>query len=32
MMPEALAPDALMENFSKEWLRIYIERREVGEM
>ena len=32
MMPEALAPDALMENFSKEGLRIYVERREVAEM
>lgn len=32
MMPEALTPDALMENFSKEGLKIYVEKREVGEM
>ena len=32
MMPEALTPDALMENFSKEGLRIFVERREVAEM
>lgn len=32
MMPEAIAPDALMDNFSKEGLKIYIEKREVMEM
>jgi saccharopine dehydrogenase (NAD+, L-lysine forming) len=32
MMPEALVPDALMENFSKEGLKIFIEKREVVEM
>jgi len=31
MMPEAIAPDALMDNFSKEGLKIYIEKREVME-
>ncbi len=31
MMPEALAPDALMDNFSKEGLKIFIEKREVFE-
>jgi saccharopine dehydrogenase (NAD+, L-lysine forming) len=31
MMPEALAPDALMNNFSKEGLRIFVEKREVEE-
>jgi saccharopine dehydrogenase (NAD+, L-lysine-forming) len=32
MMPEALHPDPLMNNFSKEGLRIYIEKTEVSEM
>src|SRR6185369_12477285 len=32
MMPESLAPDALMENFSKEGLKIFVEKREVVEM
>ena len=32
MMPEALAPDALMDNFSREGLKIFIEKREVAEM
>ena len=32
MMPEALAPDALMNNFSKEGLRIFVEKREVEEL
>ena len=32
MMPEALAPDALMNNFSKEGLKIYVEKREVEEL
>jgi hypothetical protein len=31
MMPEALTPDALMDNFSKEGLKIFIEKREVFE-
>ncbi len=31
MMPEALEPDALMDNFSKEGLRIFVEKREVEE-
>ena len=31
MMPEALAPDALMENFPKEGLKIFVEKREVVE-
>jgi saccharopine dehydrogenase (NAD+, L-lysine-forming) len=29
MMPEALDPEALMENFSKEGLPIFVEKREV---
>jgi saccharopine dehydrogenase (NAD+, L-lysine-forming) len=29
MMPEALAPDALMENFPREGLKIFVEKREV---
>ena len=32
MMPEALAPEALMSNFSKEGLRIFVEKREVEEL
>ncbi|MDQ3623906.1 MAG: hypothetical protein M3463_15695, partial [Verrucomicrobiota bacterium] len=32
MMPEALAPDALMSNFSKEGLNIFVEKREVMEL
>lgn len=32
MMPEALAPDALMNNFSKEGLKIFVEKREVAEI
>jgi saccharopine dehydrogenase (NAD+, L-lysine-forming) len=32
MMPEALAPDALMENFPKEGLKIFVEKREVVEL
>ena len=32
MMPEALAPDALMNAFSKEGLRIFVEKREVEEL
>ncbi len=32
MMPEALQPDALMENFSREGLKIFIEKREVAEV
>ena len=31
MMPEALTPDALMDNFSKEGLKIFVEKREVFE-
>ena len=31
MMPEALAPDALMDNFSREGLKIFVEKREVFE-
>jgi len=29
MMPEALDPEALMENFSREGLKIFVEKREV---
>jgi len=32
MMPEALDPEALMTNFSKEGLKIYIEKTEVSEL
>jgi saccharopine dehydrogenase (NAD+, L-lysine-forming) len=32
MMPEAIQPDALMENFSKEGLPIFVEKREVERM
>jgi saccharopine dehydrogenase (NAD+, L-lysine-forming) len=32
MMPEAIAPDALMENFPKEGLKIFVEKREVVEL
>jgi len=32
MMPEALRPDVLMGNFSKEGLKIFIEKREVEQM
>ena len=32
MMPEALSPDALMNNFSKEGLRIFVEKREATEL
>ena len=32
MMPEALEPEALMNNFSKEGLRIFVEKREVEEL
>jgi saccharopine dehydrogenase (NAD+, L-lysine-forming) len=32
MMPEALAPDALMNNFSKEGLQIFVEKREVEQL
>jgi saccharopine dehydrogenase (NAD+, L-lysine-forming) len=32
MMPEAITPDALMENFSREGLKIFIEKREVMQM
>jgi len=32
MMPEALDPEALMNNFSKEGLKIFVEKREVAEM
>ncbi|MDB6151856.1 MAG: hypothetical protein JWL90_309 [Chthoniobacteraceae bacterium] len=32
MMPEALDPEALMNNFSKEGLRIFVEKREASEM
>ncbi len=32
MMPEALHPDVLMENFSKEGLKIFVEKREVEQM
>jgi saccharopine dehydrogenase (NAD+, L-lysine-forming) len=32
MMPEALQPDRLMENFSKEGLKIFVEKREVEQM
>ena len=32
MMPEALDPEALMSNFSKEGLRIFVEKREVAEI
>ena len=32
MMPEALAPEALMNAFSKEGLRIFVEKREVEEL
>jgi saccharopine dehydrogenase (NAD+, L-lysine-forming) len=32
MMPEALAPDALMESFAKEGLKIFVEKREVVEL
>jgi saccharopine dehydrogenase (NAD+, L-lysine-forming) len=32
MMPEALDPEALMNNFSKEGLKIFVEKREVTEL
>ena len=32
MMPEALNPEPLMANFSKEGLKIYVEKREVAEL
>jgi saccharopine dehydrogenase (NAD+, L-lysine-forming) len=32
MMPEALAPDALMENFTAEGLKIFVEKREVVQL
>ena len=32
MMPEALEPEALMNSFSKEGLRIFVEKREVEEL
>jgi hypothetical protein len=32
MMPEALNPEPLMANFSKEGLKIYVEKREVSEL
>ncbi len=32
MMPETLQPDALMNNFSKEGLKIFVEKREVAEL
>ena len=32
MMPEALQPDVLMENFAKEGLKIFVEKREVEQM
>ncbi len=32
MMPEALKPDPLMENFSREGLKIFVEKREVTEL
>ena len=32
MMPEALDPEALMSNFSKEGLRIFVEKRDVTEL
>jgi len=32
MMPEALDPEALMSNFSKEGLRIFVEKRDVTEI
>jgi saccharopine dehydrogenase-like NADP-dependent oxidoreductase len=32
MMPEALDPEALMNNFSKEGLKIYVEKSEVSEL
>jgi saccharopine dehydrogenase-like NADP-dependent oxidoreductase len=32
MMPEALSPDALMNNFSKEGFRIFVEKREATEL
>ena len=32
MMPEALDPEALMSNFSKEGLKIFVEKREVTEL
>jgi saccharopine dehydrogenase (NAD+, L-lysine-forming) len=32
MMPEALDPEALMANFSKEGLKIFVEKREVSEL
>ena len=32
MMPEALDPEALMKNFPKEGLKIYVEKREVVEL
>jgi saccharopine dehydrogenase (NAD+, L-lysine forming) len=32
MMPEALVPDALMENFPREGLKIFVEKREVVEL
>jgi saccharopine dehydrogenase-like NADP-dependent oxidoreductase len=32
MMPEALEPDVLMENFSREGLPVFVEKREIGRM
>jgi saccharopine dehydrogenase (NAD+, L-lysine-forming) len=32
MMPEALDPEALMNNFSREGLKIFVEKREVTEL
>lgn len=32
MMPESLQPDVLMENFSKEGLKIFVEKREVEQL
>jgi saccharopine dehydrogenase (NAD+, L-lysine-forming) len=32
MMPEALDPESLMSNFSKEGLKIFVEKREVSEL
>jgi saccharopine dehydrogenase (NAD+, L-lysine-forming) len=32
MMPEALDPEPLMDNFSREGLKIFVEKREVERM
>jgi saccharopine dehydrogenase (NAD+, L-lysine-forming) len=32
MMPEAISPDALMENFGREGLKVFVEKREVVEL